>query len=108
MSAINIPFTDTSTWWHGDRFITALGYISSPQVSAKNNFVGQTIFPHLKLSVPPERGSLLLWPNLSTDGQPLPDMEHASCPLLYGHKFIVNKWLRWYPQMFSFPCPAQI
>ena len=31
---------------------------------------------------------------------------HASCPVVIGNKWIVNKWVRANTQMFKRPCPA--
>ena len=31
-------------------------------------------------------------------------MQHLGCPVLYGDKWILNKWVRWSSQMFTFDC----
>jgi hypothetical protein len=80
--------------WHGDRMYTALGYIIGNQSHG-----GQTIFDHLGISVPVIQGSLLLWENLDPETlNPLKNAAHKSCPVLYGHKLVLNKWIRAYDQ----------
>ena len=34
-------------------------------------------------------------------------MYHLGCPVLYGDKWILNKWIRWKSQMFTFKCFKQ-
>ena len=31
-------------------------------------------------------------------------MHHLGCPVLYGDKWILNKWIRWKSQMMKFKC----
>ncbi len=29
---------------------------------------------------------------------------HLGCPVVYGNKWIANKWVHWIPQMWNYPC----
>ena len=31
-------------------------------------------------------------------------MNHLGCPVMYGDKWILNKWIRWEAQMDNFKC----
>ena len=31
-------------------------------------------------------------------------MKHMGCPIVFGNKWIANKWVRWKEQMNRFPC----
>ncbi len=35
-------------------------------------------------------------------------MTHLGCPVLYGRKWIANKWIRSNEQMNRFPCNADL
>jgi prolyl 4-hydroxylase len=54
------------------------------------------------VSVQPAAGSLLYWhtrkPNRQTDTR----MIHMGCPVLYGNKWIANKWINAHEQMNRF------
>ena len=97
----------------GGRFTTAMLYLSTVEAG------GRTIFPKLLLSVKPEAGSLLYWhlrwiyglENLGivgtllflrrTDSSMDSRMHHLGCPVLFGDKWIGNKWVRWQEQVGS-------
>ncbi len=90
--------------------ISALFYLSNydslEMTSHKPQIGGATIFPHAHLAVRGEPGGLLLWQNLDlSSGSPLQEMKHGSCPVIYGQKWIANKWIRYYDQMYDLPCP---
>ena len=42
-------------------------------------------------------------PNRRTD----PMTFHGGCPVLVGSKWITNKWIHSYGQMFNFPCKLE-
>lgn len=53
---------------------------------------GSTVFPQLDIIVPVEKGAALVWLNLNTsDGSPIMDSVHGSCPILKG-----NKWSKYH------------
>lgn len=70
---------------------------------------GATVFPLMKISVPPRKGTAVFWHNLSTSGDRgelnifklyshlfkfnLETLTlHAGCPVLIGSKWVANKW----------------
>ncbi|CAK8996587.1 unnamed protein product [Durusdinium trenchii] len=57
---------------------------------------GQTDFPALGVSVTPQTGAALLWPNMDMNGQPLPEMIHEAKPLEEEglEKIALNVWVR--------------
>lgn len=79
--------------------ISGLIYLSEPGVLG-----GATVFPHVNVVIGGERGGVALWRNLDANLNPLKMMEHGSCPIISGQKWISNKWIRSYDQMFHFPC----
>lgn len=48
---------------------------------------GDTVFPYINASVPPQRGAALFWHNFHEDGHPDYSTRHAACPVVVG-----NKW----------------
>ncbi|CAG7830695.1 unnamed protein product [Allacma fusca] len=49
---------------------------------------GETAFPRLRVKITPEKGSMLLWVNSYSDGKVDKWIEHASCPVVFGEKWI--------------------
>ena len=43
-------------------------------------------------------------PQTSLEKNFLLRMHHMGCPVLYGNKWIGNKWIRWEAQMDTFKC----
>ncbi|CAG2178027.1 unnamed protein product, partial [Oppiella nova] len=72
---------------HLNRVATWINYLSDVDVG------GATIFPHLNVTVWPEKGSALLWFNLFKSG--IIDMTtlHGGCPVVIGTKWIATKWI---------------
>jgi len=77
------------------------------------------------LSIEPEEGSALFWFNLDSGGFLDTRNFHLGCPgvqhlyqkikifirfslvlkiVLYGNKWIANKWVHWLAQMHEYPC----
>jgi len=86
---------DTSAfyWPHeaetgGQRSWTAMAYLNEVESG------GDTEFPNLHMSFPPQPGTLLLWNNMRPDGSPNPDVLHAGTPVIQGVKYVVTKWFR--------------
>nr|XP_017030873.1 prolyl 4-hydroxylase subunit alpha-2-like [Drosophila kikkawai] len=96
-------FNLSSEFWNsGNRVITALFYLSDVAQG------GETLFPHLDLRVHTQKGSLLVWDNLLLNGSIDWRVEHISCPILMGDKWLATKWLREKPQMFIRRCPLKL
>ncbi|OYU35622.1 2OG-Fe(II) oxygenase [Novosphingobium sp. PASSN1] len=72
----------------GQRSWTAMGYLSAVEAG------GATEFPKVPISVPPQKGALLVWNNMGPGGKPNPLTLHAGMPVERGVKYIVTKWYR--------------
>ena len=92
-------FDTSASYWPteegrgGQRTWTAMGYLSAVEAG------GATEFPKVPISVPPQKGALLVWNNMGRDGKPNPLTLHAGRPVEQGVKYIVTKWYRarpWY------------
>lgn len=55
---------------------------------------GETVFPELGLSIRGEEGDVLVFDNLTADGQPDPRTRHAGLPITAGEKWIATRWIR--------------
>lgn len=75
----------------GQRSWTAMAYLSDVEEG------GATEFPYLDYSSRPVRGSLLIWNNMSPDGEPNIMTLHAGTPVVRGTKYIITKWYRTRP-----------
>ena len=74
------------------RLFTFFIYLGQPEEG------GHTRFPQLELSIPPTRGTALLWPNVRDDDPHRSDHRttHEAMPPLAGLKFAANLWLHQY------------
>ena len=52
----------------------------------------------------PIRRSAAFWYNLDPNGEGDTNTLHAACPVLYGNKWVSNKWIRIIGQTFTRPC----
>ncbi|XP_043946803.1 prolyl 4-hydroxylase subunit alpha-2 [Drosophila biarmipes] len=85
-----------------DRIATVVFYLSHvPQG-------GATIFPNLKVSVFPKKGSALLWYNLDHKGVGDRRTAHSACPTIVGSRWVMTKWIREDKQVFRRPCLKSI
>ncbi len=85
----------------GVRIITLMIYMTEVELG------GRTVFPHAGISVKPEPGSALYWFNVGPQDNLHSFSNHLGCPVLYGNKWIANKWIKWMPQYERFPCSDQ-
>lgn len=85
----------------GNRIVTFILYLNDVELG------GATAFPNRKTAVTPKKGAAALWFNINEFGVPDVQSFHGGCPVLYGSKWIANKWILERGQMFSFPCPAK-
>jgi len=82
----------------GNRIATVLFYMSEVEQG------GATVFPELRLSLWPEKGTAAFWMNLLSSGEGDLRTRHAACPVLAGSKWVSNKWLHERGQEFLRPC----
>ena len=54
-------------------------------------------FTRLGIAVVPKRGSLLVWNNATTKGEPNRFVFHAAKPVVHGVKYVITKWFRTKP-----------
>ncbi|CAE7206022.1 unnamed protein product [Symbiodinium sp. CCMP2456] len=82
---------DASLWLGGQRTATALIYLNS----LPDGCGGETSFERLGVSVRPQAGAALVWPNVDAEGRPQNLVEHRALPLLCDFpKYAVNVWIR--------------
>ena len=56
------------------------------------------------MSVAPARGAAVFWHNIKRSGRSDMHMLHGGCPVLYGNKWVANKWIREWPNVFKRKC----
>jgi prolyl 4-hydroxylase len=72
----------------GQRATTAMIYLNDVAAG------GETEFPELRASVPPQQGVILAWNNVSPSGVPNQATLHAGLPAASEVKYIITKWFR--------------
>lgn len=72
----------------GQRFVTLVMYLNDVEEG------GETIFPELKLSIVPKRGSILYFSYSNTLGQLDEKTLHGGVPVITGTKWVATKWIR--------------
>ena len=82
----------------GPRFVTFMIYLTSVKGG------GYTLFPQANIFVKPEAGTALYWFNRSAQNSIDSRVWHMSCPVLYGNKWIANKWIKWIANFRNYPC----
>ena len=65
---------------------------------------GHTIFPQAGISVKPSIGSALFWFNMGAKNTYDSRVYHLGCPVLYGNKWISNKWIKSLANFKNYPC----
>ena len=65
---------------------------------------GYTAFPRLGVSVAPVRGSAVFWHNIKRSGKSDMQLLHGGCPVLYGSKWVANKWIREWANVYKRKC----
>lgn len=72
----------------GQRVSTLIIYLNDVEAG------GETIFPHLNLSVVPKKGSAVYFEYCNGQGQVDPLTLHGGLPVSVGEKWIATKWMR--------------
>ena len=72
----------------GQRTWTAMAYMNNVDQG------GETEFPLIGHIQTPEAGTLLLWNNLTSNGQVNPQTLHHARPVVAGSKYVVTLWFR--------------
>ena len=91
---------DATGEWVGDRIATLMFYLSDVEG-------GRTAFPKVGIAATPKAGSAVFWYNLLDDGTIDKRSSHGGCPVLFGTKWVSNKWIREGSQMFKRPCASR-
>ena len=81
-------------------YMQIMGYLT--EVGAGGN----TVFPFVGAFSKPVKHAVVVWWNMDRAGGYDVLSRHAGCPVISGNKWIANKWISMYSQMFKKPCPA--
>lgn len=87
----NQDFWDEEQARGGQRSWTAMAYLNTVEGG------GETVFPRVGATIPPQLGALLVWNNMDLDGRPNPKALHAGSPVTAGVKYVLTKWYRTRP-----------
>ena len=90
-----------STEFGGPRIMTFMIYLSSVEAG------GHTIFLQPGISVKPVLGSALFWFNMGAQNNYDSRIFHLGCPVLYGNKWIANKWIKWFANYQNYACSIE-
>jgi len=72
----------------GQRTWTAMAYLNVPKAG------GNTVFGHVKKTVQPEIGKLVVWSSVNRWGIVNPWTMHEARPIRAGEKYVITKWYR--------------
>ena len=81
----------------GQRIQTFMIYLSDVEAG------GHTIFPQAGISIKPKEGGALFWMNRGPKSNLDTRIFHMGCPVLYGNKWIANKWIKILAQFKNYP-----
>jgi len=87
-------FIPTEPYWPeqvktgGQRTWTAMLFLNEPEAG------GHTVFVNVGVSVRPRTGNLLVWNNLTPEGEPNEQSMHQGSPVEAGVKYVITKWFR--------------
>jgi prolyl 4-hydroxylase len=72
----------------GQRTWTAMLFLNEPEAG------GHTIFTQADVSIRPRTGNLLVWNNLTPEGEVNERSMHTGSPVAAGVKYVITKWYR--------------
>lgn len=102
------PHADSNSW--NDKSSSEYIYNLGPRIATFMLYLsddldgGMTVFPQLGISVKPIKGSVLYWFTIHSDLSYDSRNVHLGCPVVYGNKWILNKWLKLNAQFETYPC----
>uniref|UniRef100_A0A182YB72 Prolyl 4-hydroxylase alpha subunit domain-containing protein n=1 Tax=Anopheles stephensi TaxID=30069 RepID=A0A182YB72_ANOST len=82
----------------GDRLATVLLFLNDVPEG------GYTIFPKLRVVIPPQKGTLAFWYNLKATGEANPLMKYSICPLMSDVKWTAKKLIHTRGNELRHPC----
>ena len=82
------PYYDAAMSAGGQRTWTAMLFLNEPDAG------GQTNFTKAGISIRPRTGNLLVWNNLTPEGEVNERSMHQGTPVTEGKKYIITKWYR--------------
>lgn len=88
------PYWPSQQATGGQRTWTAMLFLNEPEAG------GHTDFTEVNVSVRPRAGNLLVWNNLTPDGELNVKSMHQGSPVVAGVKYVITKWYRerpWQP-----------
>lgn len=84
----------------GDATATFMAWLSDTPAGGHTAFV----WPDSEDTIPPSKGSAAFWINLTKSSEMEYRVTHAGCPILYGSKWILNKWVYSFDNWDKIPC----
>ena len=84
----------------GDTVATLMGWLRDVDAGGATGFAS----PGNEVLVWPRRGSVAFWYDLDRKGHRDTRLLHGGCPIVKGSKWIMNKWIQYYDQIFTHPC----
>lgn len=84
----------------GDVTATFMAWLSDTPAGGHTAFV----WPGFEDSIEPRKGSAAFWINLTKSSMKDNAASHGGCPILYGSKWILNKWIYSYDNWDKIPC----
>lgn len=93
-------YYEAATREGGQRTWTAMLFLNEPEAG------GHTNFTKADVSIRPRGGNLLVWNNLTSEGEINERSMHQGSPVVAGQKYVVTKWYRerpWTPLPYDLP-----
>ena len=82
------PVADKKFYDNGQRTWTVMVYLNDVEEG------GKTFFDYLDVGISPRRGRVVIWSNLSLNGEVDKRTKHQGSPVIKGEKYIITKWFK--------------